>query len=93
MFLAAGKRIQFKRCQISGIRKVLSVGGSSEEEWAVGARMKSNIKGVKYMEFGWAMAIKRRNGTQMFEGSEHQEGSGILNAKKDIFFWEQWVRL
>lgn len=31
------------------------------------------------------MAIKRRNGTQMFEGSEHQEGSGILNAKKDIF--------
>lgn len=31
------------------------------------------------------MAIKRQNGTQMFEGSEHQEGSGILNAKKDIF--------
>lgn len=33
------------------------------------------------------MAIKRQNGTQMFEGSEHQEGTGILNAKKDFFFF------
>lgn len=30
MFLAAGKKTQLKHCQISGIRKVLNVGGSSE---------------------------------------------------------------
>lgn len=38
------------------------------------------------------MAVKRQHGTQMFEGSEHQEGSGILNAKKDFVFFFLFLR-
>lgn len=86
MFLTAGSRIQVELCQISGIRRRdWMLEGVQREEGAVGTRIKANIRGVEYTEPGWAVAAERQSSTQMSEASEHQRGSGILNAKKGAF--------